>query len=132
MEYVTKIIIFGLKMMVKSGLEKFILISLYSGNYFSLLHKMPKITNSCSAWRDFKIDFSRPLFTIIFRPKRNNLGTYSILRVKKMVEFLIYYVLIVPFFLSPGQRRREIFTLWNSSFTIQLTRWDYWYLSYFH
>ena len=31
------------------------------------------------AWRDFKNIFSRPLFTIIFRPKILILGTYSIL-----------------------------------------------------
>ena len=34
----------------------------------------------------FKINFSRPLFTIIFRPKIVFLGTDSILRVKTMYE----------------------------------------------
>jgi hypothetical protein len=33
---------FGLKMMVKSGLGKFILKSQHAGNYFSLLHKRAK------------------------------------------------------------------------------------------
>ena len=38
------------------------------------------------AWRKFKNIFSRPLFTIIFRPKILILGTDSILRVKTMYE----------------------------------------------
>ena len=36
--------------------------------------------------RDFKINFSRPLFTIIFRPKMVFFDTDSILRVKLMYE----------------------------------------------
>ena len=39
MEYVHKINIFGLNMMVKSGLEKIFLKSLHAGDYFPLLHK---------------------------------------------------------------------------------------------
>ena len=42
--------------------------------------------NHLSAWRDFKTNFSRPLFTIIFRPKIVSLDTNSILRVKTMYE----------------------------------------------
>jgi hypothetical protein len=38
-----------------------------------------------SAWRNFKKKISRPLFTIIFRPKIVILGADSILRVKTMV-----------------------------------------------
>ena len=38
------------------------------------------------AWRNFKKIFSRPLFTIIFRPKIVFLDTDSILRVKMMYE----------------------------------------------
>ena len=67
MESVTKNTIFGKKMMVKSGLEKFILKSLH-------------------AWRNFKNIFSRPPFTIIFRPRIVFLNTDSILRVKTMYE----------------------------------------------
>ena len=52
MKSVSKTTIFGLKMMVKSGLKK-----------FSNKH------NHLSAWRDFKKNLSRPLLTIIFRPK---------------------------------------------------------------
>ena len=37
-----------------------------------------------SARRNFKNIFSRPLFTVIFRPKIVISGTDSILRVKKM------------------------------------------------
>ena len=39
MESVSKVTIFGLKMMVKSGLEKIFLKFLHAGDYFSLLHK---------------------------------------------------------------------------------------------
>ena len=75
MESVSKNTIFGLKMMVKSGLEKIFLKFLHAGDYFPLLHKSAQNhkfsnkNNYLPAWRDFKINFSRPLFTIIFRPK---------------------------------------------------------------
>ena len=39
MESVSKNTIFGLKMMVKSGLEKIFLKFLHAGDYFPLLHK---------------------------------------------------------------------------------------------
>ena len=70
MESVSKNTIFGLKMMAKNGLEKFILKSYHAGNHFSLLHKRDKNykfsnkNNYFLAWRNFKIIFSRPLFTI--------------------------------------------------------------------
>ena len=88
MESVSKNTIFGLQMMVKSGLEKIFLKFLHAGNYFPLLHKSAqnhKFSN-LPAWRDFKINFSRPLFTIIFRPKMVFWDTDSILRVKPMYE----------------------------------------------
>ena len=74
MESVSKNAIFGLKMIVKSGLEKIFLKFLYAGDYFPLLHKSAQNhkfsnKNNLPAWRDFKINFSRPLFTIIFRPQ---------------------------------------------------------------
>ena len=56
---------------------------------FPYFIKVPKITNSVikiTILRDFKINFSRPLFTIIFRPKMVLLNTDSILRVKMMYE----------------------------------------------
>ena len=92
MEYVSKINIFGLKMMVKSGLEKIFLKFLHAGDYFPLLHKSAQNhkfsnkNNYLPAWRDFKVNFSRPLFTIIFWPKMVFLDTDSILRVKPMFE----------------------------------------------
>ena len=92
MESVSKNTIFGLKMMVKSGLEKIFLKFLHAGNYFPLLHKsgqnhkFSNENNYFPAWRDFKINFSKPLFTIIFRPKMVFLDTDSILRVKPMYE----------------------------------------------
>ena len=79
-------------MMVKSGLEKKFLKFLHAGDYFPLLHKSAQNhkfsnkNNYLPAWRDFKINFSRPLFTIIFRPKTVFLDTDSILRVKIMYE----------------------------------------------
>ena len=62
-------------MIVKSGLEKIFFKFLHAGDYFSLLHKSAQNhkfsnKNNClPAWRDFKTNFSRPLFTIIFRSK---------------------------------------------------------------
>ena len=84
MESVSKNTTFALKMMVKSSLEKMISKFFHAGNYFLLLHKSAQdhkfsnINNDLPAWRDFKINFSRPLFTIIFRPKMVFLGTDSI------------------------------------------------------
>ena len=90
MESVSKYTIFGLKM--KSGLEKIFLKFLHAGDYFSLLHKsvqnqkFSNNNNHLPAWKDFKIDFSRPLFIIIFRSKFLFLDTDSILRLKTMYE----------------------------------------------
>ena len=62
-------------MIAKSGLEKILLKFLQGGDYFSLIHKSVQNhkfidkNNHLSAWRDFKTKFSKPLFTIIFRPK---------------------------------------------------------------
>jgi hypothetical protein len=92
MESVYKNTIFGLKMSVKSGLEKIFLKFLHAGDYFPLLHKsahnlkFSNKNNYLPAWRDFKIISSRPLFTIIFRPKMVVLVTDFILRVKPMYE----------------------------------------------
>ena len=46
-----------------------------------------------SAWRNFKIFFSRPLFTIIVRPKILFLDKDSILRVKTIVVLQPYRIL---------------------------------------
>ena len=51
-----------------------------------------------SAWRNFKIIFSRPLFIIIFRPKISFFVTYSILTGDTRVEFVIYWVLNMKLF----------------------------------
>ena len=85
MESVCKNSCFGLKMIVKNGLEKIFLKFLHAGDYFPLLHKsvqnhkLSNKNNYLSTWRDFKINFSIPLFTIILRPKIAILGTYSVL-----------------------------------------------------
>ena len=79
-------------MMVKSGLEKIFLKFLHAGDYFPLFHKsapnhkFSNKNNYLPAWRDFKRNFSRPLFTITFRPKMIFLNTDSILMVKTMYE----------------------------------------------
>jgi hypothetical protein len=78
--------------MVKSGLEKIFLKFLHAGDYFPLLHKSAqnhKFSDKnyyLPAWRDFKTNFSRTLFTIIFRPKLVFLVTDPILRVKRMYK----------------------------------------------
>ena len=79
-------------MTVKSGIEKIFLKFLHAGDYFFLLHKSAQNhqfsneNNRLPAWWDLKINFSRPLFTIIFRSKIVFLDTDSILRVKTMYE----------------------------------------------
>ena len=45
-----------------------------------------------SAWRNFKNIFSRPLFTIIFRPEMLKFHPYSILTGDTRVEFVIYWI----------------------------------------
>ena len=85
MELTSKNTAFGLKMMVKSGLEKIFLKFLHEGDYFSLLQKsvqnqkFSNKNNHLPAWRDFNINFSTPLFTVIFRLKIGFLDTDSIL-----------------------------------------------------
>ena len=85
MEYGWNFSISGLKMMVKSCLEKIFLKFLHPGDYFPLLHKSAQNhkfsnkNNYLPAWRDFKNIFSRQLFTIIFKPKMLFLFTHSIL-----------------------------------------------------
>ena len=94
MESLSKNTIFGLKMMVKSCLEKIFLKFLHAGDYFPLLHKMTQNhkfsdkNNYLPARKDFKINFSRPLITIIFRPKIVFLDIDSKLRVKLMYELV--------------------------------------------
>ena len=67
MESVSKIKIFGLKMMVKSGLEKIFLKFLHAEAIFFYVIRFaqnPKYSNKNNqlpAWRDFKINFSRPI-----------------------------------------------------------------------
>ena len=46
-----------------------------------------------SAWRNFKNIFSRPLFTIIFRPEMLKFHPYSTLTGDTMVGFVIFCVL---------------------------------------
>ena len=70
MESVSKNTNFGLKMTVKSGLEKILLKSCQARDYFPLLHKSAQNhkfnnrNNYLPAWRDFKIFF----FTTFHHP----------------------------------------------------------------
>ena len=78
--------------MLKSGLEKIVLKSLHAANYFIKGRFLSKITNSVTESTFFRIEGfqkkyikkSRPLFTIIFRPK--------IWTMEAMYEFLIVCV----------------------------------------
>ena len=54
-----------------------------------------------SAWRNFKIIFSRPLFIIIFRPKILFFVTYSILTRDTKVEFVSLTLLRFKTSLAP-------------------------------
>ena len=93
----------GLKMMVKSGLEKIFLkflqaitISFLLHTEFVLLNKTPpfyEVNSFNRKWRNFKNIFSRPLFTIIFRPEMLKFHPHSILTRDTMVEFVIFCVL---------------------------------------
>ena len=82
-------------MVVKNGLEKEPIF-----HYFKKSAPNPKFSNknnNLSAWRDFKISFSRPLFTMIFSPKLMFLVTDSISRLKTMTvpQLPIYSMLKV-------------------------------------
>ena len=99
MEYGWNFSISGLKMMVKSGLEKIFLKFLHALTMSFLLlnfdqkYKFSNKNNMVSAWRNFKNNFPRPLFIIIFRPEMLKFHPYSILTGDTRVEFVIYGVL---------------------------------------
>ena len=108
MESVSQIKNFVLKMMVKSGLEKIFFDYLHAGHNILLLrksaqnHKFINKDDGLPAWRTitnifFSLCrrpnrpvrahiFSRPVFTIIFRPTIVFLDTDSVLRVKTMYK----------------------------------------------
>ena len=99
MKYGWSFSISGLKMMMKSGLEKiflkflhalpmlFLLLNLYFWSKFSNKY------DNVSAWRNFKIIFPRPLFIIIFSSEMLKFHPYSILTGDTRVEFATYCVL---------------------------------------
>ena len=61
---------------------------------FDQKYKFSNKNDMVFTWRNFKNIFSRPLFTIIFRPKiLLFFVTYSILTGQTKVEFVIYWVL---------------------------------------
>ena len=60
---------------------------------FGQKYKFSNKNDMVSAWRNFQNIFSRPLFTIIFRPEMLKFHQYSILSGEAMVGFVIYCVL---------------------------------------
>ena len=64
---------------------------------FDQKYKFSNKNDMVSAWRNFKNNFSRPLFTIIFRPEMLKFHPYSILTGDTRVEFVIFCVLIYIF-----------------------------------
>ena len=61
---------------------------------FDQKYKFSNKNDMVSAWRNFKNIFSRPLFTIIFRPQMIKFHPYSNLTGEGKVDFLIYCMLI--------------------------------------
>ena len=106
MEYGRNFSISGLKMMVKSGLEKIFLKFFHALTMsFLLLNLDQKYTfsnknNKASAWKNFKNIFPRPLFIIIFRPEMLKFHPYSILTGDRRVEYVIYSLLSSKIYLN--------------------------------
>ena len=67
---------------------------------FGQKYKFSNKNDMVSAWRKFKNIFSRPLFTIIFRPEMLKFHPYSILTGDTMVGFVIFYLLKVFFLMK--------------------------------
>ena len=64
---------------------------------FVLLIKTPpfyEVKSFTRKWRDFKNIYSRPLFTIIFRPEMLKFQPYSILTRKTMIRFVMYVLCV--------------------------------------
>ena len=65
-----------------------------------------------SAWRNFKIIFSRPLFIIIFRPKILFFVTYSILTGDTRVEFVNLTLLRTIYRIHKNRYLYKIMSKW--------------------
>ena len=65
-----------------------------------------------SAWRNLKNIFSRPLFTIIFRPEMLKFHPYSILTGDTMVGFVIFYLLKPSFLMRRMWRWNKIMVIY--------------------
>ena len=59
---------------------------------FDQKDKFSNENDMVNAWRNFKNIFSRPLFTIIFRPEMVKFYPYSILTGERMVGIVILCV----------------------------------------
>ena len=80
MEYGWNFSISSLKMMMKMN--------------FDQKYKFSNKNDMVNAWRNFINIFSRPLFTVIFRPEMQKFHPYSILTGQTMVRFVMYCVLM--------------------------------------
>ena len=81
------------------------LIYLIEKRSFDQKYKFSNKNDMVSAWRNFKNIFSRPLFTIIFRPEMLKFHPYSILTGDTMVRFVIFCVIIdVPEMFRPANK----------------------------
>ena len=81
-------------------------------------YKFSNKNDMVCAWRNFKNIFSKPLFTIIFRPNILSFVTYSILTGRTKVEFVIYWVLkatVLYSILSNINCHNKITIIWNDS-----------------
>ena len=100
MEYWWNFSIFGLKMMMQSGLGNIFwnssMLSPCHIYYWILIKSTNSVIrkNMVSAWRNFKNIFPRTLFMLTFRPEMLKFHQYSILTGDTRVEFVIFSVLI--------------------------------------
>ena len=78
--------------------------------------------NHLPEWKDLKINFSRPLFTIIFRPEIVFLDTDFILRLKKMYESVKYDTLKSFRYTHSWLNIRKT-EFWGESTAFHFTQW---------
>ena len=109
---------------------------------FGQKYKFSNKNDMVSAWRNFKIIFSRPLFTIIFRPEMLKFHPYSngrichILHVKNnshMIENLqrwinkTFAIIYLPSFKKIYVHLLKIQSTWKNTWSLRyLDRWLFW------
>ena len=78
-----------------------------------------------STWRNFKNIFSRPLFTIIFRPEKPKFHPNSILTGDSMVGFVIFCVISLFYFTCWPFRCHSIISLTLNAENVGLLKKTY-------